>query len=575
MTSLRFDERMGGWLSFDERSFNRAVLAGERAQIACRAQLRIHVADVDRFVADPELAATATGWVDCDALGGRLPIERATFNLFARAPDDRHLRMRYRLFLRDPVGHELTLSGFKVIEDDPNHDSWSDTTTLFTRLFAGHLEPGQERADAIVATGILRISLPGLVRLMASMAAGEGSVGARLRARVRFGGLFVDRVRRVYAGRWLRDAQTPWPEGDPDQPLYEGYDPGDWHHLPGRDGLRRRIVAFRADDGHPLTLHQINAYREPTRGPVLLAHGAGMRANAFYDPPVPRTIVDALVGEGYDVWSLNWRGSIDFPPHRWSLDRVARYDHPAAVRTILAETSRDELKAVVHCQGSSSFVMAAVAGLLEQVTHVVSTAVSLHPVVSRGARFKQLTVLPVSGMLSPYLDAQWGIRAPTPFAAATARYARLVRHECDDPVCKMLQFMYGSGPEVVWRHDNLEADTHAWVSREFGYAPFRLLRQVSRSARAGHIVPSERLEDLPASYVAQAPDTDARFTFMTGELNKLFLPKSQRLTYEHFDRFQPGRHSHAVVPGFSHLDLYFGSGAESATYPLILAGLED
>jgi predicted alpha/beta hydrolase len=485
--------------------------------------------------------------------------------------------MRYRLFLRDPAGHELTLSGFKVIEDDPGNDAWADTTTLFTRLFAGRVEDeAHERGDAVVATGILRISAPGLLALLASLRPSAGSPGARARAVARFGALFTGRLLRAYTGRWLSDAQTPWPDGEPGLPLYEGYDPHEWHPLPGREhSLRRRIVPFAADDGYPLTVHQLRGEREPTRGPVLMAHGAGMRANAFYDPPVPVTMVDALVAEGYDVWSLNWRGSVDFPPHRWTLDRVAAYDHPAAVRTILEHTGRRTLKAVVHCQGSSTFVMAAAAGLLPEVTHVVSSAVALHPVVTRGALVKQWTVMPVAGLFSPYLDAQWGIRAPTPFAAGAAAWARLVRHrDCDDPVCHMLQFMYGFGPEVVWRHENLEADTHAWTSREFGYAPFTLLRQVARSVRAGHVVPVDGLAELPDSFVDRAPETSARFTFLTGEHNRLFLPASQRRTFEHFERFQPGRHAHAVIPRLGHLDLYFGRTAVTATHPLVLAGLE-
>jgi poly(3-hydroxyalkanoate) synthetase len=116
------------------------------------------------------------------------------------------------------------------------------------------------------------------------------------------------------------------------------------------------------------------------KGPVLLVHGAGVRANIF-SPPVETTFVQFLLAHGYDVWLENWRASIDFAPNLWSLDQAALYDHPAAVNTVLSITGAATLKAVIHCQGSTSFMMSAVAGLVPQVTTIVSNAVSLHPVV--------------------------------------------------------------------------------------------------------------------------------------------------------------------------------------------------
>ncbi len=76
-----------------------------------------------------------------DALGGQLPVERGDFNLFVDVDRDPHRkRMLYRLHFADANGHPLTLTGFKVVEDDPGIDSiWGDTSTLFTRVLAGHV----------------------------------------------------------------------------------------------------------------------------------------------------------------------------------------------------------------------------------------------------------------------------------------------------------------------------------------------------------------------------------------------------------------------------------------------------
>jgi len=129
---------------------------------------------------------------------------------------------------------------------------------------------------------------------------------------------------------------------------------------PPRTGAHHATIApygpFRAGDGFQCNLIHIQGERPTTRGPVLLVHGAGVRANIFR-APVKTTLVDTLVERGYDVWLENWRASIDLPPNRWTLDQAAVYDHPVAVKTVLRETGATEMKAVIHCQGSTSFMM--------------------------------------------------------------------------------------------------------------------------------------------------------------------------------------------------------------------------
>ena len=99
-------------------------------------------------------------------------------------------------------------------------------------------------------------------------------------------------------------------------------------------------MPFIAGDGMPLNLLHLRGRQPATRGPVLLVHGAGVRANLFR-PPTDTTIVGALLDHGYDVWLENWRASIDFPPNPWTLDKAALYDHPKAVETMVRETGAD------------------------------------------------------------------------------------------------------------------------------------------------------------------------------------------------------------------------------------------
>ena len=62
---------------------------------------------------------------------------------------------------------------------------------------------------------------------------------------------------------------------------------------------------------------------------------------------------------------------------------------------MLRETGRKTLKAVVHCQGSTSFALACAGGLVPEVTDVVSNAVSFHVDVPRLSKL-QMQVLQLS-----------------------------------------------------------------------------------------------------------------------------------------------------------------------------------
>ena len=332
------------------------------------------------------------------------------------------------------------------------------------------------------------------------------------------------------------------------------------------------VVPLTALDGRPLTVVHVQGRHPPTRGPVLLVHGAGVRAELFR-PPLPRTLVDALLDEGWDVWMLNWRASIDLDPVPWTLDQAAAYDHPAAVRHVLGATGADRLKAVVHCQGSVSFTMAAVAGLLPEVDTVVTNAVSLHPVVPRFSTLKIGRLAPVMGRVLPYVSPGWGDRPAGPLSRAIVALVRLTHRECDNTVCRMVSFTYGTGWPALWSHANLDDATHDWVRGEFAEVPFTFFAQMHRSIRAGHLVPVSALPGLPSSYVAQAPRTDARFVFLAGEDNRCFLPEGQQRSAEFFARHRPGRDTLHHIRGYGHLDVFFGRDAWRDTHPLILEEL--
>jgi hypothetical protein len=339
-------------------------------------------------------------------------------------------------------------------------------------------------------------------------------------------------------------------------------------------------VGFVAGDGMPLNLQHIWGSAAPSlgpaapsRGPVLVVHGAGVRANIFR-APVEVGFVDALVSHGYDVWLENWRASIDLAPTRWTLDEAAIHDHPAAVRKVLERTGASRLKAVVHCQGSTSFAMSAAAGLLPEVDTIVSNAVSLHPVVPPFSKFKLRWLMPIMKRVTPYLNPHWGIEPKGTIAKLTNALVRLFHRECDNLVCRQVSFTYGSGRPALWRHEQLNDSTHEWLKREFAAVPLTFFEQMAKCVRRGSMVSLGSAPQLPADFGAEAPKTTARFALFAGRWNLCFLPESQVRTFEYLGRTTSGNHSLQLFDDYGHLDVFMGKNAARDTYPAILRALD-
>jgi hypothetical protein len=204
MTStVRFTEEMLGHVTFGESDYARGAVAGREGAAALMFHLTVEVEDVERFAHDPLRPGTAAGYVRCDALGGRLPVEQGWFNLFVDVePGVKH--MLYRLWFRDGVGHPLTLTGFKLVKHDAGFDVWKDTTTLFTRVLQGHVAKGEDAGAQALAAGVLRIRAQDFARQLTTFRAGGPTLGAKLGALARFGAIFAQQLAEAYLRKGRR-----------------------------------------------------------------------------------------------------------------------------------------------------------------------------------------------------------------------------------------------------------------------------------------------------------------------------------------------------------------------------------
>jgi predicted patatin/cPLA2 family phospholipase len=197
-TRLRFTEEMKGYIEFGETDFQRGSSAGWESGNFLAVRLTIDINGMSRFVQDPDHEASVTGWVECEALGGRCRIQEGTFNLLVQQDDPGHRRMLYRLFFSDGVDHPLTLSGYKTVTDDPGLDVWSDTSTLYTRILRGHVAREEEADAQVVAAGIIRIRPGDFIKELTTFRVQAPSLADRVSVLTRFGQLFFGKLWDVY-----------------------------------------------------------------------------------------------------------------------------------------------------------------------------------------------------------------------------------------------------------------------------------------------------------------------------------------------------------------------------------------
>jgi poly(3-hydroxyalkanoate) synthetase len=174
---------------------------------------------------------------------------------------------------------------------------------------------------------------------------------------------------------------------------------------------RFETYEFPAKDGRILNLKHLAPAVQTVKEPVLLVAGTGTRANIF-NPPT-ENLLKVLSSKGFDVWVLNWRSSIDLPAVKYTLDDAAVLDMPKAVQAVKDRTEADSIKAIIHCQGSCAFMMAITAGLIKDVSLVISNSSALHPVMPWQARLK----LPIAVAFLNFekvsgINPQWGLHAP-------------------------------------------------------------------------------------------------------------------------------------------------------------------
>jgi len=334
---------------------------------------------------------------------------------------------------------------------------------------------------------------------------------------------------------------------------------------------------FWTEDGLGLNLTRF--HRASCDDVILLLHGLPASTDMFIMPE-HRNITGYLLDNGYtDVWSLDFRMSNRLPydteTHRFTLDDIAHYDHPAALRELRRHIGDRRVHVIAQCLGSVSFSMSLAAGLVDDITSMVSNSVSLVTHVPTWSRLKLAYGPGFFEYLCGYsfIDPRFGSAPPMTRGWMLSQGVSLFHNECDVRACHMISFMWGSGRPGLWQHDNLDPVTHERVADLFGANGVHYYRHMNKMVKAGHAVryaPKDpRHAVLPADYLADPAAITTPILFMTGDHNHVFTD-SNIVCHEVLSKASPGLHELAILPGYGHVDPFIGKNAHRDVFPRIL-----
>lgn len=327
---------------------------------------------------------------------------------------------------------------------------------------------------------------------------------------------------------------------------------------------------FKTKDNVDLLLTR---YKGGDKGPVMLVHGLGVASTIFSTDMIQENLLEYLYKNGYDVWMLDLRVSIELEAAKQQStgDDVAKYDYPAAIELIKAQTKKDSVQVLAHCYGGTTFFMSMLAGL-KGVRSIVCSQIATHAVVPKATAIK-------TGLHLPEFLGKLGVKSLTAevdennifenlYDKALSLYALSeAQGKCSNPTCHRITFMYAS----LYRHDQLTHLLHDNLEELFGVANISTFKHLAEICRKGYLVDAKGGD----VYMGNLANLNLPILFISGEDNECYLPESTEKTYDllrhNFDKKQ---YSRKLIKDYGHIDCIFGKNANKDVYPLILEHLE-
>ncbi|MEJ7766750.1 MAG: alpha/beta fold hydrolase [Chitinophagaceae bacterium] len=549
---VEFTETMRGFFSKNvnnndyQTGFNTGQAAGEPFAFT----LTIRSNDVFEMIKNPAHNAFISGTVTAPGLSAApLNASEGIFNLFVDDPGSIDTKlMKYAMRLDSEEGGQYYFKGFKYIHHKRGLDEWPDTSTLYITLFRGSDDTGP-----VLGQGILHILLSDFSKQMKTMKAINASSEAEgLKAVAAFGKYFAASLFEVYGGIAA---------------------PEIFYDIQGAPRIKREL-RMSTPEYYPVTTADnvqilLTRYNGGAKGPIMMAHPFNANRLTFSVDTIDTNLAEYFFANGFDVWLLDFRLSIflNSSKGQHTLDEIAQYDHPAAVKMIQSVTGAATIDVLGHCVGSISLFMSLLQGL-EGVRSMVSMQIASDFYPAPQVKWK-------AGLHVPQFLEALGIHSLTAYAEQhedwenklydkfLTLYGDAVAGSCTNPVCHRMSFMFGP----LFEHTNLNAATHTALIEMVGVANMTTYDQLTRMLRANKLL-SAKGEDV---YMPNYKRLAIPITFLHGEANQVFDPKSTLTTFTNLVN-ENGSHLYQrfLIPGYGHNDCLIGKNAINDVYPYML-----
>jgi len=552
---IRFTETMKGYFSKSvtgEDAYQKGYDTGKLDDSKFEFTLTIASEDLEAMINEPEHLARMAGTVIApDLSSAPLTVTEGVFNLFVDYKEEVNTRrMKYATKMITEEGRSYYFKGFKEVNDNHGSRVWHDTSTLYITIFDGADDTCPE-----IGKGILHIEPADFLKQMTTMKViHESSAVKRLEYMSDFGKSFAGSLWDIYGGIFHK--VNYWnPSAPPRQKRLLRAPAPELHTFATADGLNLRLTRYKPE-------------KVTKTWPVICVHGLGVSSEIFSTDTIGTNMVEYLVADGFDVWLLDYRHSIalTYMDEEYSGDEVARYDHPAAVAKVLEVTSKTKVQMVVHCWGSSTFLMSMLGNYVpaNSIQSVVVSQAPTHVVMGKVKTMEAGVHLPgvfdllgIEGMTSKSsTDTDfWGKL----YDKALELMPLEKKERCHNSVCHRITFIYG----LLYEHDQLNETLHDNLHELFGMANIQALKHLTTIVRKGHLVNSKG-EDV---YLPHIKRLALPILLISGEENKCYYPESTKLSFEALCAANGSElYEREVIPNYGHIDCMFGKNADEDVF---------
>lgn len=320
------------------------------------------------------------------------------------------------------------------------------------------------------------------------------------------------------------------------------------HYTTTDDGWRLALVRYRP-----------SADVKRRKHPVIMVHGLGANHNGF-DVRPGNSFARVLTGLGYDVWTLDLRGSgfserprwLGGKSFRWTFDDYLINDAPAAIEYVCGATGAKQVHWLGHSMGGLLVYCLLALGWSDRIRSAVVTGASVNYSDSDSDFHSYLKLLWITDIL-PGLPA--GLMAQA-LAPVTGRLPLPTE-------------------KFNWWPDNMDgADTRKLCAYAVDGIPSSLFRQLATAMEPAGL----RSADGTVNYFERLTDVTAPVLAFAGDEDRQCPPRAAERTFEQLG----SKDKKLVLLGreyghdthYGHIDILVGKASPRDVHPEISTWLE-